>query len=69
MMETMAKKLLRFHSYHHLFPLNGSSEVIKMHLMTYANPLSLHGLMFLTTLDNLCDEEQRKLFYEPAVRG
>jgi len=25
--------------------------------------------MFLTTLDNLCDEEQRKEFYEPALQG
>ena len=32
-------------------------------------PLSLHCLMFLKTLENLCDEEQRKLFYEPALKA
>jgi acyl-CoA oxidase len=25
--------------------------------------------MFLKTLENLCDEEQRKVLYEPALRG
>ncbi len=29
-------------------------------------PLGLHEAMFLPTLRNLCDEEQRKLFLEPA---
>ncbi len=65
----MTKKLLRIHSYNDIFPLNGSSETIKPHFVTYQTPLSLHGMMFLTTLDNLCDEEQRKLFYEPALKG
>lgn len=65
----MAKKFLRIHSYHDLIPLDGSQEVVKAVLLTYQTPLSLHAQMFLTTLDNLCDEEQRKRFYEPAARG
>lgn len=65
----MAQKLLRLHSYHRLFPAVGSMESTKLHFLTYATPLSLHTVMFLTTLDNLCDEEQRKRIYEPAVRG
>ena len=32
-------------------------------------PLSLHLMMFITTLKNLCDDEQRKLFLEPTERG
>lgn len=65
----MAQKLLRFHSYHRQFPAIGSTETTKLHFFTYATPLSLHTVMFLTTLDNLCNEEQRKRFYEPAVKG
>ena len=69
MMDNMAKKLLRIHSYHNIFPLDGSSEFIKIHLLNYQTPLFLHAKVFLNTLDNLCDDEQRKMFYEPALRG
>ena len=69
MMTVMSRKLLRLHEYHDVFSLDGSAEVIKTHLFNYQMPLSLHGQMFLTTLDNLCDEEQRKRFYESALRG
>ena len=68
-MEHMGRKVLRLHQYHNIFPLDGSVEILKTHLLNYQTPLSLHAQMFLTTLDNLCDEEQRKRFYEPAVRG
>ena len=32
-------------------------------------PLGLHDFMFLSTLRNLCDDEQRKTILEPAERG
>jgi hypothetical protein len=53
MMTTAAKKALGFHKY---YPLDGNNEVEKLTIFTHATPLSLHGLMFLTTLRNLCDE-------------
>jgi len=55
MMTAYAKKVLAFHKY---YPLDGSNEVMKLTLFTHATPLSLHGLMYITTLRNLCDEEQ-----------
>lgn len=55
MMTTAAKKALSFHKY---YPLDGSNEVDKLTSFTHSTPLSLHGLMFLTTLRNLCDVEQ-----------
>ena len=69
MMEVMGKKTLRFSQYHNYFPLDGTSQINKTLLVTYQMPLSLHCLMFLKTLENLCDEEQRKLFYEPALKA
>jgi acyl-CoA oxidase len=69
MMAEMGRKALRFFSYHNEFPLTAKSEVIKTLLLNYQTPLSLHNQMFLTTLDNLCDEEQRSQFLEPARRG
>jgi acyl-CoA oxidase len=42
---------------------------MKLTLFTHATPLSLHGLMYLTILKNLCDEEQEKMFLEPSLRG
>lgn len=32
-------------------------------------PLGLHDFMFLATLRNLCDEQQRNTILEPAERG
>lgn len=55
MMDVMAKRVIRFYSYHDIFPANGSTESVRSHLLTYQSPLTLHGQMFLTTLDNLCD--------------
>jgi hypothetical protein len=66
MMNTYAQKTLRFHSY---YPLDGSIEADKMNLFCHATPLSLHGLMFLQTLRNLCDKEQERTILEPALRG
>jgi len=37
-------------------------EMEKNKLYVYALPLSLHAIMFLTTLQNLCDKEQEKMF-------
>lgn len=54
-MEAMGKKVLRIHSYHNIFPLDGSNEIDKIKFLTYQSPLSLHGLMFLKTLENLCN--------------
>ena len=54
-MTHMAKKLLRFHEY---FPLDGFNEIEKSALFLFNVPLSLHGIMFLVTLRNLCDPEQ-----------
>ena len=65
-MTAYAKKLLKFHEY---FPLDGSNEALKSALFLYNVPLSLHGIMFLITLRNLCDEEQERMFLEPALRG
>jgi acyl-CoA oxidase len=61
-----AKRLLRFHDF---YPLDGNNEVLKTNLFAHSMPLSLHGIMFLPTLHNLCDTEQQKLFLEPALRG
>ena len=69
MMDHMGKKVIRLSENHNYFPLDGSAETVKVVLLNYQMPLSLHALMLLTTLDNLCDEEQRKRFYEPALRG
>lgn len=66
MMTTFATKILKFHSY---YPLDSSNEVLKSHLFCHQAPLSLHGMMFLYTLKNLCDADQEKLFLEPALRG
>jgi len=33
-------------------------ELDKNKLFVYAVPLSIHALMFITTLQNLCDQEQ-----------
>lgn len=66
MMAYYAKRLLRFHEY---YPLDGSNEEIKANIFMHPVPLSLHGLMFIPTLHNLCDAEQEKLFLEPALRG
>ena len=68
-MEHMGKKILRLHAYHDVFPLNGTSEIDKILFLNFQAPLSLHGLMFLNTLDNLCDEEQVETIYKPALRG
>ncbi len=67
-MERMAQKVYKFHEVNKL-PLDGSNETLKTLLFNYQMPLSLHGIMFLKTLQNLCDDEQRKTFYEPALRG
>jgi acyl-CoA oxidase len=66
MMTAYAKKILRFHNF---YPLDGSNEEIKSCIFTHAIPLSLHALMFIPTLHNLCNKEQEKLFLEPAIRG
>lgn len=60
---------MRLHEFHDQFPLDGSVELFKVNAFVFATPFSLHGLMFLNTLANLCDEEQEKLFYQPALRG
>lgn len=59
MMTAYTKKMLKFHNY---YPLDGTTEVDKLKFFTHATPLSIHSLMFLTTLRNLCDKEQEKLF-------
>ena len=66
MMTAYAKKMIQFHSH---FPLDGTNEDLKTSIFCHATPLSLHGLMFIKTLQNLCDEEQDKLFLQPALRG
>jgi acyl-CoA oxidase len=42
---------------------------MKTNFFLYSMPLSLHAMMFLTTLRNLCDEDQEKIFLQPALRG
>ena len=69
MMEEMGKKTIRVSEYQKEFPLDGSAQTVKNILMTYQLPLNLHGMMFLKTLENLCDDEQRRQFYEPALKG
>ena len=69
MMDVMGKKMLRLSEYHNEFPLDGTAEVNKILFLNYQMPLTLHALMYLTTLDNLCDEEQRVRFYEPSLKG
>ena len=44
-------------------------EIEKNNIFLYQMPLSIHAIMFLTTLQNLCDKEQEKLFLEPALKG
>lgn len=65
-MSYYAKRLMRFHDF---YPLDGTNEELKSNLFAHTIPLSLHGLMFLPTLQNLCDAEQEKVFLEPALRG
>lgn len=62
MIKRYAEKFMRFHEYHDRYPLDGSTEILKLSFLNFGIPLSLHGLMFLTTLRNLCTEEQVKLF-------
>ncbi len=66
MMTDLAKKMLKFHE---TYPLDGSNQEFKTNLFTFSTPFSLHGLMFIPTLRNLCDEEQEKTFLEPTLRG
>lgn len=68
-MTHLAKKLVRLHSYPEFSKLDGHQEGDKTLFFLYSMPLSLHGLMFITTLKNLCDPEQVSLFLEPALRG
>lgn len=56
MMNVSAKKIMRLHEFHNRFPLDGSTEILKAKLFVYGVPFSMHGLMFLSTLSNLCDE-------------
>ncbi len=65
-MTDLAKKILKFHE---SYPLDGSNELFKSNLFAISTPFSLHGLMFIPTLRNLCDSEQEKLFLEPTIRG
>lgn len=58
-MKYYAKRLMRFHDF---YPLDGTNEELKCNLFAHSIPLSLHGIMFLPTLQNLCDAEQEKLF-------
>lgn len=69
MMNVYAKKVMRLHEFHDQFPLDGSVEVFKINSFVHALPFSLHAIMFLNTLANLCDEEQEKMFLQPALRG
>lgn len=59
MMNAFAKKAMRFHNF---FPLDGTNEIAKSKIFCQAMPFSLHGVMFLNVLRNLCDSEQEKMF-------
>lgn len=52
MMTAYAKKTMKFHSH---YPLDGSTELDKSNMFCFPTTFSLHGLMFLVTLKNLCD--------------
>lgn len=58
-----AKKLIR---YSEVFPLNQYTSGGKNIFFEEQLPLGLHDFMFLITLRNLCDEEQRRTILEPA---
>lgn len=63
-----ANKLIR---YSELFPQNDTLLMRSGKNLFFEEqfPLGLHDFMFLITLRNLCDEEQRKAILEPAERG
>lgn len=65
-MTIYAKKLLR---YHELFPFDYYFKEREQLFFSEQMPLSLHFYMFLITLNNLCSEEQEKMFLQPALRG
>lgn len=65
-MTIYAKKLLR---YHELFPFEYYFKEREQLFFSEQMPLSLHFYMFLITLNNLCSEEQEKMFLQPALRG
>jgi acyl-CoA oxidase len=65
-MTIYAKKLLR---YHEVFPFDYYYKLREQLFFSEQMPLSLHFYMFMTTLNNLCSEEQEKMFLEPALKG
>lgn len=58
-MTDLAKKIMQLHE---KYELTGELEILKKSIFNYSTPLSLHAIMFLTTLQNLCDKEQEKMF-------
>jgi len=65
LMNIHAHKLIR---YNEIFPQTFEGQGNRSFFFTEQLPLSLHDSMFLTTLRNLCDDEQIKTFLEPAER-
>lgn len=60
-----AKKLVR---YHELFDFDYVMKMCESSMFAEQMPLSLHFIMFLITLNNLCTDKQSKKFYEKAIR-
>lgn len=65
LMAIYAKKLIR---YTEVMPPNDFKTLEKTMYFPEQVPLSLHEMMFLPTLKNLCDEEQVETFLKPAER-
>lgn len=64
-MAIYAKKLIR---YTEIIPPNDNKTFEKSMVFPEQAPLSLHEVMFIPTLRNLCDEEQVETFLKPAER-
>lgn len=61
-----ARKLIRLHQF---FEFDYFTKIRESSLFAEQMPLSLHFMMFLVTLNNLCTDKQAKLFYDRAVKG